>query len=133
MNPSRPPLPPRPRCPGYGSSPPTAKRHLLPLVPLTFSSIVQHGGFENGGGFPGGPWRVKNLIAIQRNTAITRIRRTPTDPRGNKQKAAQVRCLGLSVRNSKALFNAGTLRHDFIGKQILQAGAVKVDEDQLAA
>jgi len=38
----------------------------------------------------------------------------------------------LSVRNSKALFNAETLRHDFIGKQILQAGVAEVDEDQLA-
>src|SRR5262249_10261205 len=45
------------RCPGYGSSPPTAKRHLLPLVPLTFSSIVQHGGFENGGDLQGGHGR----------------------------------------------------------------------------
>jgi hypothetical protein len=39
----------------------------------------------------------------------------------------------LSVGNSKALFNAGTLRHDFVGKQILQADVLKVDQDQLAA
>src|SRR5262249_35574833 len=73
---------------------------------------------------------------------------------GNKQKAAQV--LGLSrqglikklkrlgmgepannlnppSKEQRTLVNAAALRHDFIGKQVLQAELVKVNQGQLAA